>query len=339
MELTGNISNISYYEDVFSLAERIIKLTNSLTKFLELAIVFMFIITVFTTFHVLLAFHWIREVTPVSRIKFSLAIINIFSFCAALILAFMLEGANKTKDLESAKYKNAFWFVVSLDATIAMSEILHIIFMSVVNYLKIMKELIYRNYASKRNINIALVLIWLIPAFYYFIYFYVLGFYFKRSNEKIVEESSFGIYVYYIFMLSCITAMAYIHGHLIRLLRSEERKWLEMEEQGLMRRHGGGNRQQLNNNSKAIHTSLYILGTFVLFWLLELFLRYLTKKATEEERYIDIQSGMILLALCDAAKSITNSLIYWLKTPEIKEAAKRMDAEVRKKLCCKRYKL
>ncbi|XP_043286249.1 trace amine-associated receptor 4-like [Venturia canescens] len=305
------------------------------------------IISVVINIKTLMSAGWIRRpLSPTLHISLSLAGADAFSSTALAIGLLMNSFIPKGLCL---RLSDVGCFLLSLEAIRlggVMITVGHLVALGVNHYLGIVKPLQYLTIMTHRITSFLIILLWILPLLFFFTYFSVIEdegfqsldcgthtFLFKRKFRMMFSSLFFAPFL----------LMVCIYFHIFCIVRKHQASRLRFRRAGSSFRRNDGDKtereehsasQQMARNVKAINTTLFILGSFVIGWMPATFLYIFVCEDCplkfdwiddEAKFFINIVSNCLIIL-----KTLINPIIYAARMHEIQIATKRMHSS----LCC-----
>ncbi|XP_011168340.2 trace amine-associated receptor 4 isoform X2 [Solenopsis invicta] len=295
------------------------------------------LISIVINIKVLMCVFWIRRpLSPTLYISLSLAGADAFSSSVlgiGLILnSFIPIGLG-------IKLKGMDCFLLALEVVRlggVIITVFHLMALAVNHYLGILRPLHYLSILTYRNTTILLVLLWVLPISFFALYFNLIEndgfqseecknnvFLFHKQFRMLFSSLFFGPFV----------LMVCIYVHIFCIVKKHQATRLRFRRAGSSTRARvsealRSNSRQMARNVKAIHTTLYILGSFVIGWMPGVIMYMLVcndcvlQLNGVSPRVVffiyAIINGLIIL------KTLVNPIIYAARMHEIKLATRRM---------------
>ncbi|XP_015517077.1 lysophosphatidic acid receptor 1-like [Neodiprion lecontei] len=298
------------------------------------------IISIAINVKILVSVYWIRRpLSPTLHISLSLAGADAFSSIALGVglvmnsfvpigLGYELSGVDCFKlGLEA----------VRLGAIII--TVAHLMALAANHYLGILRPLHYLSIMTHRNTTLLVVLLWVLPLSFFLSYFGLIedqGF-----QSENCEINTFLYYKKFRLMFSSLffgpfLLMVCIYTHIFCIVKRHQASRLKFSRAGSVHRGPNSLRQnssqQMARNVKAIHTTLYILGSYVVGWMPGTILYILACDdcllnldwVTGRAKFLVYNAVNCLIIL----KTLVNPIIYAARMHEIKVAKRRMHASL-----------
>ncbi|XP_015608084.1 trace amine-associated receptor 8a [Cephus cinctus] len=299
-------------------------------------LIFLCILSVAINLRILLSVHWIRRpLSPTLHISLSLAAADAFS---GIALAVGLIMNSFIPIALGHTLSGVQCFLMGLEAVRLGSIIItvaHLMALAVNHYLGILRPLHYLSIMTHRNTTFLIVLLWILPLSFFLAYFSLVeneGF-----QSKGCLQTSFLLHKKFRLMFSSLffcpfIVMVCIYTHIFHIVRKHQASRLRFSRAGSLHRGTNGvqqnSSQQMARSVKAIHTTLYILGSYVVGWMPGTILYTLVCKdclldlsgLTKNGIFFVICAVNLLIIL----KTIVNPIIYAARMQEIKVATRRM---------------
>ncbi|KYN04066.1 Trace amine-associated receptor 3 [Cyphomyrmex costatus] len=295
------------------------------------------IISIVVNIKVLISVFWIkRPLSPTLYISLSLTGADAFS-SSVLGIGLILNSFIPIGLGIKLKGMNCFLLaleVVRLGGVII--TVFHLLALAVNHYLGILKPLHYLSILTYRNTTILLILLWVSPISFFALYFNLI-----ENDGFQSEECKNNMFLYYkqfrmlfsSLFFGPFALMVCIYVHIFCIVKKHQATRLRFCRAGSSVRARASealrnNSRQMARNVKAIHTTLYILGSFVVGWMPGVIMYMLVCNDCVLQLngvsarviffiYATI-NGLIIL------KTLVNPIIYAARMHEIKIATRRM---------------
>ncbi|KAG5334719.1 OCTB1 protein, partial [Acromyrmex charruanus] len=234
------------------------------------------VISIIVNIKILITMFWIKcPLSPTLYISLSLtgadAFSSFFLGIELLLNSFIPIGLG-------IELKGINCFLLALEVVRLGSVIItvyHLLALAVNHYLGILKPLHYLSIVTHRKTKILLILLWMLPISFFAVYFNLIennGFQSEGCrNNMFLRHQKFRIVfsnlVFWPFIL-----MVYIYIHILYIVKRHQTIRLRFYEAGspaqiraALRKNS--NIRQMTRNFRAVHTTLYILGSFVVGWM------------------------------------------------------------------------
>ncbi|XP_037081108.1 melanocyte-stimulating hormone receptor-like [Pollicipes pollicipes] len=195
-----------------------------------------------------------------------------------------------------------------------ISTAAHLLALALNHYVGILRPLHYARLITRGRVLTCIVLLWLVPIAFFFLYFLAAGG-FRPAGEcsfVFLHYSTFRRVVASLFFVP-LGCMFFTYSHIFVIIRQHQK--------GILRYQ---NSSQLKSSVKAIVTTLLILGTYILGWMPGL-LTYILICADcafhARDLGLQAQLGMTITAnTLIVLKCLVDPVIYAARMPEIKMA-------------------
>lgn len=301
------------------------------------ALILFCIISIIVNIRVLLCVFWIRRpLSPTLYISLSLAGADAFT---SSILGIGLVLNSFIPIGLGINLQGIDCFLLALEAVRVGGVIItvfHLMALAVNHYLGILKPLHYLSILTYRNTTILLVLLWVLPISFFALYFNLIendGFQSEGcKNYEFLLHKQFRMLFSSLFF-GPFAAMICIYVHIFCIVKRHQATRLRFRRAGSSVRARASealrsNSRQMARNVKAIHTTLYILGSFVIGWMPAVMMFILVcndcvlqlNGVSDSVKffYYCIINCLIIL------KTLVNPIIYAARMHEIKIATRRM---------------
>ncbi|XP_048515670.1 lysophosphatidic acid receptor 1-like [Athalia rosae] len=303
-------------------------------------LIFFCVISVVINVEILVSVYWIRRpLSPTLHISLSLAGADAFSSIAlgvGLVMnSFVPFGLGLTLN-------GVDCFLLGLEAVrlgAIIITVAHLMALAANHYLGILKPLHYLSIMTHRYTTLLVILLWILPLSLFLIYFGLIenqGF-----QSEMCEINTFLFHKNFRLMFSSLffapfLVMVCIYTHIFCIVKRHQASRLRFSRAGSLHRGsknlGQNSSQQMARNVKAIHTTLYILGSYVVGWMPGTIMYTLVCEdcllkfdwITGYERFFLFNAINFLIIL----KTLVNPIIYAARMHEIKVAKRRMHASL-----------
>ncbi|KAM0732736.1 Trace amine-associated receptor 3 [Formica fusca] len=295
------------------------------------------VISIAVNIKVLISVFWIRRpLSPTLYISLSLAGADAFSSTAlgiGLIMnSFIPNGLG-------IKLKGVDCFLLVLEVVRlggVIITVFHLMALAVNHYLGILKPLHYLSILTYRNTTILLVLLWVLPISFFAVYFNLVeddGFQSEGCKKSVFLSHKQFRTLFSSLFFGPFGLMVCIYIHIFCIVKKHQAMRLRFCRAGSSVRGKTAeamrnNSRQMARNVKAVHTTLYILGSFVIGWMPGVIMYMLfcddcilqLKGVSMHTKFFiyAVINGLIIL------KTLVNPIIYAARMHEIKIATKRM---------------
>ncbi|KAK0092407.1 hypothetical protein PV326_001517 [Microctonus aethiopoides] len=216
----------------------------------------------------------------------------------------------------------------------------HLVTLAVNHYLGILRPLHYLSIMTHKITTTFIVILWILPLCFFITYFSLVKnegfqslncqtntFLFKKKFRTMFSSLFFGPFIF----------MVCIYVHIFYIVKKHQASRLRFSQAGSSfrrneitdtQRHAS---QQLARNVKAVYTTLYILGSFVVGWMPATFLFVLVCEDCALK--FDIFTGNAKFIIYNASncliifKTLVNPIIYAARMHEIQLATRRMHSK------------
>ncbi|XP_063244833.1 trace amine-associated receptor 3-like [Bacillus rossius redtenbacheri] len=285
---------------------------------------------------VLLAVCWIRRpLSPTLYISLSLAgadAYTSFLYGLHLVVHSLLPTA---WGVNIYQHYTCLWMTLEvLRLSGVIVGVMHLLALAGNHYLGIRRPLHYASIMTHANTTACIVLLWLLPTLFFFAYFSsVPG---EAFQSRYCEDHSFITYrkfrvVFSSLFFTPLAVMLVIYAHIFAIVRRHQAHRLRFSRGS---RHGDAERlqqrqRQISGAVKAVHTTLLILGSFVVGWLPAVTVFVLvcydcavTLDSISILQLVPVNTVVNLLVIC---KTLLNPIIYAARMQEIKIAIRLMN--------------
>ncbi|GFS33979.1 g_PROTEIN_RECEP_F1_2 domain-containing protein [Trichonephila inaurata madagascariensis] len=215
----------------------------------------------------------------------------------------------------------SFCFILSLEAFRLgglVVAVLHLLALAINHYIGILRPLHYAHIVTRETTVCGIITMWIVPVVFFLIYFSSIpndGFQSHRcSSYDFLLYSPFRITTSVLFFCPLIL-MTLMYSHMFIVVRQHQKGLLQCPSS-----------RQLHKNVKAIITTLFILGTYLLGWMPAVLFFVLTcLDCTVPFTTIPLKTRVpvgIFINTMIVAKSFVDPVIYVVRMPEIKCALK-----------------
>ncbi|XP_011877478.1 PREDICTED: trace amine-associated receptor 4-like isoform X1 [Vollenhovia emeryi] len=295
------------------------------------------VISVVVNIKVLMSVFWIRRpLSPTLYISLSLAGADAFSSSVlgiGLVLnSFIPNGLEiKLKDMDC--------FLLALEVVRlggVIITVFHLMALAINHYLGILRPLHYLTILTYRNTTILLVLLWVLPISFFALYFNLIendGFQSEGCRtHTFLSHKQFRTLFSSLFF-GPFALMICIYVHIFYIVKRHQATRLRFRRAGSSARARASealrsNSRQMARNVKAIHTTLYILGSFVIGWMPGVTMYMLVcNDCVLQLRGVSARVMFFIYAIINGLiilKTLVNPIIYAARMHEIKIAMRRM---------------
>ncbi|XP_067203754.1 trace amine-associated receptor 4-like isoform X2 [Linepithema humile] len=302
------------------------------------ALILFCVISILVNINVIISAFWIkRPLSPTLHISLSLSGADAFTSCALGIGLVMNSFIPHGLEIE---LEGMNCFLLALEAVRlggVIITVFHLMVLAINHYLGILKPLHYLSIMTHRNITILLVLLWVLPISFFVLYFSLIEddgfqseeckknmFLVHRQFRILFSSLFFGPFV----VMTCI----YIHIFYIvkrhqamRLRFCGAESFIRVNTSEVTR----NNNRRMARNIKAINTTLYILGSFIIGWMpgVIMFMLFCEDCVWQLKNVISMNIAFIIYTIINfliILKTLVNPIIYAARMHEIKIAKRRM---------------
>ncbi|XP_067140297.1 adrenocorticotropic hormone receptor-like [Centruroides vittatus] len=281
------------------------------------------LLAAFLNILILLSAHWVRRsLSPTLYFSLSLALTDAYN---SIILGTGLIINSLLPIVYSVYFMGSFYrcsalILEAFRMTGLMVSVLHLLALAVNHYIGILRPLHYAATVTRRGAGITIIIMWIVPVVFFFIYFSSVpgqGFLSLRcQNMDFLIYRTFHLTVSLLFFFPLIL-LSFIYVHIYLVVRQHQRGLLSFP-----------SARQFHKNVKAIITTLLILGTYLLGWIPAVFTFVLICKDCVIPFHTVSKDILLGAAIFSNAmivlKCLINPIIYAARMPEIKEALKVM---------------
>ncbi|KAL3284839.1 hypothetical protein HHI36_018978, partial [Cryptolaemus montrouzieri] len=302
------------------------------------------IVAVLTNLKVFTCIHWIRRpLTSVLKISLSLALADSFASCTSGIVIFFEE------------YITFRYFILleMIRLCFILITVFHLLGLAVNHYMGIHKPLRHNSKSSQKSIS-GISFLWLLPTVFIFILYTSAGgysFWVSVYNDDLVDDTLF-IHsfrfrmVFSSFIMISIICIMICYFSILRIIEKQKSVWNKLSFGGstvwkghslkrTIDRHTNHVQNRLKSNSKAVCTTLIIMGSCFVGWIPALTIYTI---ACSQDCFINgelleyfndkYRRQIIMLRFFDNEmlflKMIANPIIYSIRMKEIQEGTKKM---------------
>ncbi|XP_069668840.1 melanocortin receptor 5-like [Periplaneta americana] len=292
---------------------------------------------------ILISIYWIRRpLSPTLHISLSLAGADAYT---SLILALgLVVNSLLPVGLEITYQNHCFaLFLETQRLGGVIVTVAHLLALACNHYLGILKPLHYLSIMTHRNTTVCIIFLWVVPIAYFVIYFSsVDGEGFQSENCTTIH---FLVHLKFRAIFSSLffgplLLMFIIYMHIFSIVRQHQVNRLRFSQINHGSRHhnsngnsssssSGPHNQQMARSVKAIHTTLFILGSFIVGWMPAV-LSYLLlcedclfHHNNSFNKFVTFFIYTIVNLLI-ISKTLLNPIIYAARMHEIKMAIPRM---------------
>ncbi|XP_066581685.1 adenosine receptor A3-like [Prorops nasuta] len=303
-----------------------------------LSLIIFCIISIAINIRILISVFWARRpISPTLYISLSLAGADAFS---SLTLGIGLIVNSLIPHGLDLKLNGMDCFLVGLEAIrlgAVIVTVSHLMALAVNHYIGILKPLQYLSIMTHRSTTFLIILLWLFPLTFFVVYFSLIeneGF---RSKE--CKINTFLYFKKFRIIFSCfffgpLFIMACIYVHIFRIVKKHQALRLRFARTNASfyerdTKHLRNTTQQIMKNVKAMQTTFYILGSFVVGWIPATVMYVIVcedciLRFNWTTDYIKLIVYIIINCLI-ILKTLVNPIIYAARMQEIKAATRRMD--------------
>ncbi|XP_063986867.1 beta-2 adrenergic receptor-like [Diachasmimorpha longicaudata] len=308
-----------------------------------LPLIFFCIISIVVNIKILVCVYWIRKpLSPTLKISVSLAGADAFSSAA---LGGGLVGNSFIPIGLGLEFPGAACFLLGLEVIRIGALIItlgHLFMLAINHYLGILRPLHYASIMTHRMITLLIIVLWTLPLCFFMTYFNLMkneGFQSPGCQDNtFLRKEKFRVMFSSLFF-GPFVIMVCIYAHIFHIVREHQALRLRFSRGGLSVHKSGSDEKdqhvyhRLVKNVKAIHTTLFILGNFVVGWMPATFLFVLvcddclvkSNWITGYSKFIIFNAANCLLIL----RTIVNPIIYAARMHEIQAATERMHSSFR----------
>ncbi|XP_012288800.1 lysophosphatidic acid receptor 1 [Orussus abietinus] len=304
-------------------------------------LIFFCVLSVVVNIKILLSVYWIRRpLSPTLHISLSLAGADAFSgviLGTGLVLnSFLPYGLG-------LRLTGIDCFVLLLEAIRLGSIIVtvaHLTALAINHYLGILRPLHYLSIVTRRNTILAIAILWILPLAFFLSYFSLVeneGFQSQGcENMMFLQHKQFRIMFSSLFFAPFLL-MVCIYSHIFCIVRKHQASRLRFSRAGSSRHRNNDNSQQstpqqMVKNVKAIHTTLYILGSYMVGWMpATIIFALVCNDCLLNFDWMSEKNKFILYSLFNCLiilKTLVNPIIYAARMHEIKVAKRQMHASL-----------
>ncbi|XP_072743257.1 uncharacterized protein [Anoplolepis gracilipes] len=214
--------------------------------------------------------------------------------------------------------------------------VFHLTALAINHYLGILRPLHYLSMLTYRNTTILLILLWVLPISFFAVYFNLVeddGFQSEGCKESVfLSHKQFRILFSSLFF-GPFGLMVCIYVHIFHIVKKHQATRLRFCRAGSSVRGRtteamNNNCRQMARNVKAVHTTLYILGSFVIGWMPAVIVYMLVcDDCILQLNGISVHTTFFIYAVINGLiilKTLVNPIIYAARMHEIKIATRRM---------------
>ncbi|XP_011877479.1 PREDICTED: trace amine-associated receptor 4-like isoform X2 [Vollenhovia emeryi] len=214
--------------------------------------------------------------------------------------------------------------------------VFHLMALAINHYLGILRPLHYLTILTYRNTTILLVLLWVLPISFFALYFNLIendGFQSEGCRtHTFLSHKQFRTLFSSLFF-GPFALMICIYVHIFYIVKRHQATRLRFRRAGSSARARASealrsNSRQMARNVKAIHTTLYILGSFVIGWMPGVTMYMLVcNDCVLQLRGVSARVMFFIYAIINGLiilKTLVNPIIYAARMHEIKIAMRRM---------------
>ncbi|XP_025266717.1 trace amine-associated receptor 2-like [Camponotus floridanus] len=334
-----NFTNMIFNEStaqVANMSNQIDRTDNVLYMYGVPLLIFFCVISVAVNIKVLISAFWIkRPISPTLYISLSLA--GADAFTSSVLGAGLLMNSLIPNGLE-IKLIGVDCFLLVLEVVRlggVIITVFHLMALAVNHYLGILRPLHYLSILTYKNTTTLLILLWVLPISFFAVYFNVVegdGF-----QSKECKESTFLAHKKFRMLFSCLFfvpfgLMVCIYIHIFCIVKKHQATRMRFRTAGfsIRRRTAEAMRNSSNHmtrNVKAIHTTLYILGSFLIGWMPAVIIFMLVCIDCMFQLNVSKQIEFLIYAVINGLiilKTLINPIIYAARMHEIKVATRRM---------------
>ncbi|CAL1680360.1 unnamed protein product [Lasius platythorax] len=295
------------------------------------------VISIAVNIKVLISVFWIRRpLSPTLYISLSLAGADAFSSSAlgiGLIMnSFIPNGLG-------IKLKGVDCFLLVLEVVRlggVIITVFHLMALAVNHYLGILRPLHYLSILTYKNTTILLILLWVLPISFFAVYFNLVeddGFQSEGCKESVFLSHKQFRMLFSSLFFGPFGLMVCIYIHIFCIVKKHQATRLRFRRAGSSV-HGRtseamrSNSRQMTQNVKAVHTTLYILGSFVIGWMPAVIVYMLVcNDCILQLNGVSMHTTFFIYAVINGLiilKTLINPIIYAARMHEIKVATRRM---------------
>ncbi|GAB1863998.1 Trace amine-associated receptor 4-like [Camponotus japonicus] len=300
-------------------------------------LIFFCVISVAVNIKVLISVFWIRRpISPTLYISLSLAGADAFSSSVLGIGLIMNSFIPNGLGIE---LKGVDCFLLVLEVVRlggVIITVFHLMALAVNHYLGILRPLHYLSILTYKNTTILLILLWVLPISFFAVYFNLVegdGFQSKECKKSaFLSHKKFRMLFSSLFF-GPFGLMVCIYIHIFCIVKKHQATRLRFRRAGFSIRGRTAEAmrnsyRQMARNVKAIHTTLYILGSFVIGWMPAVIVNMLfCIDCMLQLNGVSVQIKFFIYAVINGLiilKTLVNPIIYAARMHEIKVATKRM---------------
>lgn len=333
LQFSLNITN-STWINITNTDREIALLLVSLYKYWVPPLVIFCSISLVVNIKVLLAIHWLkRPISPTVNISLSLAaadaVSSLFLGVHLLVNSYLRQVYGIALPCYLAAYTVEIYRLSGIIITV-----LHLLTLSINHWLGILKPMHYISIMTTRKTSIIIFFLWLLPMVFFNCYFYSHNSNTIGCDIDFISKFNFRIIFSFLFFIP-LTLMVVFYTHILLIVKEQREKWAALERSGSKRhktltKSNNQQRRTMENNIKAITTTLLILGSCLIGWMPSVtkFILVCTEgcKYTPEDGmtigitpnfFISYASYFLLIL-----KTLANPIIYSTRMSEVKVSKK-----------------
>ncbi|EFN88898.1 Trace amine-associated receptor 4 [Harpegnathos saltator] len=295
------------------------------------------VISIAINIKVLMSVFWIkRPLSPTLHISLSLAGADAFSSTALGIGLIMNSFIPYGLGIE---LKGVSCFLLALEAVRlggVIITVFHLMALAINHYLGILKPLHYLSIMTYRNTTFLLVLLWVLPIFFFALYFSLIE---NEGFQSVgCEKNAFLYHKQFRMLFSSLffgpfALMVCIYVHIFCIVKKHQATRLRFRRTGSSFRPRASEAlrstsRQMAKNVKAVHTTLFILGSFLIGWMPGVIMYMLVcEDCLLQFNWLSGHSTFFIYTIINCLiilKTLVNPIIYAARMHEIKAATRRM---------------
>ncbi|GJQ78785.1 hypothetical protein Trydic_g2816 [Trypoxylus dichotomus] len=341
----SSLNATNFTLDTIMEEEELILILASLYKYWVPLLTIFCLVSLVINIKVLMAIHWLRRpISPTVNISLSLAAADAISSLFLGVHLLINSYIRQVHAIELPCYLAAYTVEIYRLSGIIIT-VLHLLTLSINHWLGILKPMHYTSIMTTKKTSIIIFFLWLLPIVFFNCYFYS----HRSSNVEcdvaFISKFKFRIVFSLLFFIPLLF-MVIFYTHILLIVKAQREKWAALERSGSKRnktltKSNNQQRRTMENNIKAIMTTLLILGSCLIGWMPSVtkFILVCSEgcRYTPEDglkigivpNFMISYTSYFLLIL----KTMANPIIYSTRMAEVKEATRKMNQAICGALC------
>ncbi|KAK9732204.1 7 transmembrane receptor (rhodopsin family) [Popillia japonica] len=333
-----NISNFT--SNTFIKEEELTLILANLYKYWVPPLIIFCLVSLVINIKVLMAIHWLRRpISPTVNISLSLAAADAISSLFLGVHLLVNSYIREVHAIELPCYLTAYTVEIYRLSGIIIT-VLHLLTLSINHWLGILKPMHYTSIMTTKKTSIIIFFLWILPIVFFNSYFYGHRSKNIECDVAFIFRFKFRIVFSFLFFIPLIF-MVFFYTHILLMVKAQRERWAALERSGSKRnktltRSNNQQRRTMENNIKAITTTLLILGSCLIGWMPSVTKFMLVcvegcKYSYEDGLKIGIIPNFIISYMSYfllILKTMANPIIYSTRMTEVKEATRKMNQAI-----------